>query len=114
LFAKLRSLAPLLKCRVVPPGLRAVTRFSSASIGARDDLEHVPIGIFEIYAAAAVVMVDLVRPRFPRVCPVGYPLIANSGECCVKFALLDQKCIVLHRDRCGLFQADSSDERNTI
>jgi hypothetical protein len=56
-----------------PRELLALTRdlaTLSAPIRPRDDLENVAIEIFEIYAATAIVMVDLVGPRFPRICPV--------------------------------------------
>ena len=88
-----------------------MTRLFSAPVRARDDLEHVAIEIFEINAATTVVIVNFVRPRFQGICPVTQALVADPRERCVKFALVDKKCVVLNRDRSGLLHEI---ERNVV
>src|SRR6266478_8914285 len=64
-----------------------------------DDFEIVTVGIFEIDASTAVIVVDLIGLR-----PLGKFSCTKSSEKGVKVALCDKKYIVLHFNLAFLFQ----------
>src|SRR3546814_4258152 len=64
---------------------------SATAIGARDDLQQVPVGIVEIEAAAVVPAVDRVRLAVEGVRPVGDAARLDAGEDLVELGLADQR-----------------------
>ena len=70
----------------------------------RDDFEIVTVGIFEIEASTAVIVIDLIGLRPFGFGPVRKFSSAKSSEKGVKVASRDQKCIVLHFNLAFLFQ----------
>jgi hypothetical protein len=67
----------------------------SAAVWPGDDLEHVPIRVLPVHAAATVVGVELARPPAEGVGPVGQPALLDPPEYVVEIRLIDQKSVVL-------------------
>src|SRR5262245_15953853 len=68
------------------------------AVGAGDDFEEVPVGIFEVDAAAAVVVVDLSGALLERIRPVPEPSLADAPEDAVEIILPDEEGVVLRSD----------------
>ena len=62
-----------------------------------------PVGVVEIHAAPAIVVVDLACAFPRRVGPIVEPPLTNSGENFVELLLRKQDGIVLLRDAAFLF-----------
>ena len=67
----------------------------AAAVGPCEHLEQVPVGILEVDAAAAVVMVDLARPPSSRIGPVREPALSDAAEDGVELVLADEERVVL-------------------
>ena len=64
---------------------------AAAAVRAGDNLKKMPIRVFEIDAAAAVVVIRLTRLPLPWVSPEGKLPVAHSIENCVEFSVADQE-----------------------
>src|SRR5215467_11809180 len=71
---------------------------SMTAIGAGDDFEQMPVRVFEIDAAAAVVVVDLSRVLLERIRPVLEASLADAPEHAVEIVLPDEEGVVLRSD----------------
>ena len=79
-------------------GATPPTSCSPASVGPRDHLEKVVVGIIEIDAPSSVGPVDLSPLAQAGVSPVLDIAQADSTEDLIEFVLTDQKCVVLGAD----------------
>src|SRR5215813_13444570 len=70
----------------------------SAAIRAGDDLHQVAVGVGEIDAASAVIVVDLPRPGPAGIGPVRHAAPGDAAEYDVEIFLADQERIVLDGD----------------
>src|SRR5262245_9559806 len=68
---------------------------AAASVRAGDDLEKMPIRIFEIDAAPTVVIIRLAGPPLRGVSPEGKPPVANSSEYSFEFSVVNKEGVVL-------------------
>ena len=77
-------------------------RLGGIAVRRRDDLEQVPVGIVEVDAAAAEVMVDAAGLLLRRIGPDLARALADARERAVELFLADEEREVLQRDRLGL------------
>jgi hypothetical protein len=68
---------------------------AAATVRPGNDLKEVTVGILEINAAPAIMMIDLARLRLPRVGPIGKLSFADPAEDLVELKFADQECVVL-------------------
>jgi hypothetical protein len=59
----------------------------TAPVRPRDDFEQVPIRIFEVHPAPAVIAVDLTGPRLTWIRPVFEPTVADAAKDDVELVL---------------------------
>src|SRR6185312_12608198 len=64
------------------------------AVGLGDQLEQVAVGILEIDAAAAPVMVDLAGPFLVRAGPVGQAGLLDAPEGGIELGIVDQEGVV--------------------
>src|ERR1051325_1994549 len=90
------DLATILGCR--EQWVRSSRRRAAGAVRARDRLEHMPVGVFEVHPAAAIPLVDLIPLSTTRVGPIGQMPFPNAREDLVEFGLGYQKCVMLRSD----------------
>ena len=76
-----------------PQGLKASGL--SRSVRPRNDLQQVTVGIFEVHAAAAVVVVDLASTGLAGVSPVVETARTDAAEDLIELGFADQKGVML-------------------
>jgi hypothetical protein len=59
----------------------------------------VAVGVLEVHAATAVVVVDLTGSLVERIGPVARPVVPDPGERCIEEVVVDQERVVLRLDR---------------
>ena len=74
---------------------------AAAAVAPGDDLQQVTIRVFEVQSAAAVPVVDHLRPSPARIGPVRKVLVADPVKGRIEFFLTDQEGVVLRRDLSG-------------
>jgi ABC transporter DrrB family efflux protein len=91
----------------IPLAVRAYRRAAldrgcgAAAVGAGEDLQQVPVGVFEVQAAAAVAVVDGLALGPARIGPVGQVPLPDAVVGGVELDLADQERVVLRGDRAG-------------
>src|SRR5262245_21257033 len=80
------------------PPCRLLGLPTTTPVGASDDFQQVPARVFEIYAPAAVVVVDFPGSRTPWVGPVGKAAGSNARMNLVKFRFAHHERVVLRSD----------------
>src|SRR6266851_6385427 len=82
-----------------PRAAAAIAASASAwrqlAVGLGDQLEQVAVGVLEIDAAAAPMVVDLARPFLMGTGEIGKPGLLHSSEGGVEFRVVDQEGVVL-------------------
>jgi hypothetical protein len=63
-----------------------------------DDLKQMTVWVFEIDAAAAIMMIDFIRACPARIGPVGQFPFTNAAEDLIELSFADQESVVLGRD----------------
>src|SRR5713101_7038983 len=91
--------------QAIPERLRAlncqdspVNDLAAAAIRAGDDLQPVTVGVVEVQAAAAVVVVDRPGPAFAGIRPVRQPPVPDAAEGGVELVLAHEERVVLGDD----------------
>src|SRR5690349_2991696 len=80
------------------------------AVGRGDQLEQMPVGILEIHATPAVVVVDLARQLLVRAGIYFYAVSLEAGEAGIEFPIVHQEGIVL---RAHVFRIDKI-ERHAV
>ncbi len=87
-------------CAALPRSVLSHLLLRHVPIGVGDQLHQVAVGVVEIDAAAAVVVVDFAGLRAARIGVVADALVADAGEGGVEFGVADQERVV-HRPEIG-------------
>jgi len=77
---------------------RAAGRVRTAAVRPGKNLQQVPVGVFEVQAAAAIAAVDRPLLALARVCPVRQAVVADTAKSCVELFLSHQEGVVLGGD----------------